>query len=238
MGIEPKYKRVLMKLSGEAISGGDEGVIDFKKMSGIAEAIKLSVQGGVQIAVVFGAGNIYRGARGTVVERVTGDSMGMLATVINSLALRNALIQAGVKAVVLNSFEVGPVAEFYSRDKAVSYMENGCVVILSGGTGNPYFSTDTAAMLRAAEINADVLLMAKNVDGIYTADPNKDKNATRYDVITYQEILAKELNAIDLAAAALGISSKIATKVFRLLEPMHLYEVMFEDVPGTDIIAK
>jgi uridylate kinase len=130
------------------------------------------------------------------------------------------------------------VAEFYSRDKAVSYMENGCVVILSGGTGNPYFSTDTAAMLRAAEINADVLLMAKNVDGIYTADPNKDKNATRYDVITYQEILAKELNAIDLAAAALGISSKIATKVFRLLEPMHLYEVMFEDVPGTDIIAK
>jgi uridylate kinase len=117
-------------------------------------------------------------------------------------------------------------------------MENGCVVILSGGTGNPYFSTDTAAMLRAAEINADVLLMAKNVDGIYTADPNKDKNATRYDVITYQEILAKELNAIDLAAAALGISSKIATKVFRLLEPMHLYEVMFEDVPGTDIIAK
>ena len=238
MGIEPKYKRVLMKLSGEAISGGDEGVIDFKKMSGIAEAIKLSVQGGVQIAVVFGAGNIYRGARGTVVERVTGDSMGMLATVINSLALKNALIQAGVKAVVLNSFEVGLVAEFYSRDKAVSYMENGCVVILSGGTGNPYFSTDTAAMLRAAEINADVLLMAKNVDGIYTADPNKDKNATRYDVITYQEILAKELNAIDLAAAALGISSKIATKVFRLLEPMHLYEVMFEDVPGTDIIAK
>ncbi len=238
MGIEPKYKRVLMKLSGEAISGGDEGVIDFKKMSGIAEAIKLSVQGGVQIAVVFGAGNIYRGARGTVVERVTGDSMGMLATVINSLALKNALIQAGVKAVVLNSFEVGPVAEFYSRDKAVSYMENGYVVILSGGTGNPYFSTDTAAMLRAAEIHADVLLMAKNVDGIYTADPNKDKNATRYDVITYQEILAKELNAIDLAAAALGISSKIATKVFRLLEPMHLYEVMFEDVPGTDIVAK
>ena len=238
MGMEPKYNRVLMKLSGEAISGGKDGVIDFEKMAGIAEAIKASVEGGVQIAVVFGAGNIYRGARGRVVERVTGDSMGLLATVINSLALKNALIQAGIGAVVLNSFEVGPVAESYSRDKAVSYMENGSVVILSGGTGNPYFSTDTAAMLRAAEINADVLLMAKNVDGIYTADPNKDKSATRYDVITYQEILANELNAIDLAAAALGISSKIKTKVFRLNEPKHLYEVMFEDVPGTDIVAK
>ena len=235
MGMEPKYKRVLMKLSGEAV-GGEDGVIDFVKMAGIADAIKRSVEGGVQIAVVFGAGNIYRGAKGAYVERVTGDSMGMLATVINSLALKNALVSAGAKAVVLNSFEVGPVAESYSRDKAVSYMNEGNVVILSGGTGNPYFSTDTAAMLRASEIHADVLLMAKNVDGIYTADPKKDPTATRYDSITYHDILANELNAIDLAAAALGISSGIKTKVFRLSEPEHLFEVMFEDVPGTDII--
>ncbi len=238
MGKTPKYKRVLMKLSGEAISGGSEGVIDFAKMAGIAEAIKMCVDGGVQIAVVFGAGNIYRGARGVHVERVTGDSMGMLATIINSLALKNALIQAGVPATVLNTFQCEPVCEIYSRDRAVNYMKNGTVVILSGGLGNPYFSTDSSAMLRCAEIEADVLLMAKNVDGIYSADPNKDSNAVRYDKITYHEILEKELKAIDLTAAALGVSTKIPTKVFRLLEPHHLYEVMFEDVPGTDIVCE
>ncbi len=237
MGTMPKYKRVLMKLSGEAV-GGKDGVIDFEKMAGIASALKSCVEGGVQVAVVFGAGNIYRGARGTYVERVTGDSMGMLATAINSLALKNALVQAGVKATVLNTFAMEPVCEIYSRDRAVNYMENGYVVILSGGTGNPYFSTDSAAMLRASEIGADVLLMAKNVDGIYTADPNKDPNAVKYEKITYHEILAKELNAIDLTAAALGISSKLPTKVFKLEEPHHLYEVMFEDVPGTDIVCE
>lgn len=237
MGKTPKYKRVLMKLSGEAVSGGDKGVIDFEKMAGIASAIKQCVEGGVQIAVVFGAGNIYRGARGVFVERVTGDSMGMLATVINSLALKNALVQAGVKAAVLNAFPVEPVAETYSRDRAVSYMENETVVILSGGLGNPYFSTDSSAMLRTAEIEADVLLMAKNVDGIYTADPEKDPAAVRYDSISYHEILEKELRAIDLTAAALGVSTKIPTKVFLLEEPHHLYDVMFEDVPGTDIVV-
>ncbi len=232
----PKYKRVLMKLSGEAVSGGSSGVIDFEKMAGIASAIKQCVDGGVEIAVVFGAGNIYRGGRGVYVERVTGDSMGMLATIINSLALKNALIQAGVKAAVLNTFECEPVCEIYSRDRAVNYMENGTVVILSGGLGNPYFSTDSSAMLRCAEIGADVLLMAKNVDGIYNADPKKNPDAVRYDKITYHEILEKELNAIDLTAAALGVSTKIPTKVFLLEEPHHLYDVMFSDVPGTDIV--
>lgn len=233
----PKYKRVLMKLSGEAVSGGEKGVIDFEKMAGIAESLKNCVEGGVQVAVVFGAGNIYRGARGVVVERVTGDSMGMLATIINSLALKNALIQAGAKAVVLNSFCVEPVAETYTRDRAVEYMENGTVVILSGGLGNPYFSTDSSAMLRAAEIGAEALLMAKFVDGIYTADPNVDPNAVKLDRITYREILEKDLRAIDLTASALGVSTKIPTKVFRLEEPKHLYEVMFEDVSGTDIVC-
>ncbi len=233
----PKYKRVLMKLSGEAVSGGEKGVIDFEKMAGIAESLKNCVDGGVQVAVVFGAGNIYRGARGVVVERVTGDSMGMLATIINSLALKNALIQAGAKAVVLNSFCVEPVAETYTRDRAVEYMERGTIVILSGGLGNPYFSTDSSAMLRAAEIGAEALLMAKFVDGIYTADPNVDPDAVKLDRITYREILEKDLRAIDLTASALGVSTKIPTKVFRLEEPKHLYEVMFEDVSGTDIVC-
>jgi len=237
MNNEPKYKRVLMKLSGEAIDGGNDGVINFDKLAAIAESLKKCVDGGVEVAVVFGAGNIYRGARGKAVERVTGDSMGMLATIINSLALKNALIQAGAKAVVLNSFNVEPVADIYTRDKAVEYLENGTVAILSGGTGNPFFSTDSAAMLRAAEINADVLLMAKFVDGIYNDDPNKNKNAVRYDRITYHEILEKELKAIDLTASALGVSTKIPTKVFKLEEPRHLYQVMFEDVPGTDIVG-
>ncbi len=233
----PKYKRVLMKLSGEAVSGGEKGVIDFEKMAGIARSLKACVEGGVQIAVVFGAGNIYRGARGVAVERVTGDSMGMLATVINSLALKNALVQEGVEAAVLNSFNVEPVAEIYTRDKALAYMNKGAVVILSGGLGNPYFSTDSSAMLRAAEIGADVLLMAKFIDGIYTADPKKDPTAVKLDKITYHEILEKELGAIDLTAAALGVSTKIPTKVFKLEEPKHLYEVMFDDVSGTDIVC-
>lgn len=233
----PKYKRVLMKLSGEAVSGGEKGVIDFEKMAGIADSLKKCVEGGVEVAVVFGAGNIYRGARGVAVERVTGDSMGMLATVINSLALKNALVQAGVGAVVLNTFCIEPVAETYTRDRAVDYMKKGNVVILSGGTGNPYFSTDSAAMLRAAEINADVLLMAKFIDGIYTADPKVDKSAKRLEKITYHEILEKDLRAIDLTASALGVETKIPTKVFRLAEPIHLYQVMFEDVPGTDIVG-
>lgn len=233
----PKYKRVLMKLSGEAVSGGEKGVIDFEKMAGIAESLKKCVEGGVQVAVVFGAGNIYRGARGVVVERVTGDSMGMLATIINSLALKNALIQAGAKATVLNAFCVEPVAETYTRDRAVEYMEKGTVVILSGGLGNPYFSTDSSAMLRAAEIGAEALLMAKFVDGIYTADPNVDPDAVKLDKISYREILEKDLRAIDLTASALGVSTKIPTKVFRLEEPKHLYEVMFEDVSGTDIVC-
>ena len=236
MNNEPKYKRVLMKLSGEAIDGGKDGVINFKKLAAIAESLKKCVEGGVEVAVVFGAGNIYRGARGEVVERVIGDSMGMLATVINSLALKNALIQAGAKAVVLNSFCVEPVAETYTRDRAVEYLEKGTVTILSGGTGNPFFSTDSAAMLRAAEINAEVLLMAKFVDGIYNDDPNKNPNATRYDEITYHEILQKELKAIDLTASALGVSTNIPTKVFKLEEADHLYQVMFEDVDGTNII--
>lgn len=233
----PKYKRVLMKLSGEAVSGGEKGVIDFEKMAGIADSLKKCVEGGVEVAVVFGAGNIYRGARGVAVERVTGDSMGMLATVINSLALKNALVQAGVGAVVLNTFCIEPVAETYTRDRAVDYMKKGNVVILSGGTGNPYFSTDSAAMLRAAEINADVLLMAKFIDGIYTADPKVDKSAKRLEKLTYHEILEKDLRAIDLTASALGVETKIPTKVFRLAEPIHLYQVMFEDVPGTDIVG-
>lgn len=197
-----KYKRILLKLSGEALMGKSSYGINPEILSAYAEDIKIAVSQGVQIGIVIGGGNIFRGLSGVDkgFDRVKGDSMGMLATVINSIAVQSALENINVKAKVLTSINMEPVGEYYSKQKAVDAMNNGYVVIIAGGTGNPFFTTDSASALRAVEIEADVLLKGTRVDGVYTADPEKDKSATKFDEITFDEAYSKGLKIMDLTA--------------------------------------
>ncbi|MDR2841149.1 MAG: UMP kinase, partial [Paludibacter sp.] len=185
-----KFQRILLKLSGESLMGDQNYGIDPQRLTQYATQIAEISSLGVQIGIVIGGGNIFRGLQGAAqgFDRVQGDQMGMLATVINSLALNQALQAAGVKSRVLTAIRMEPIGEFYSKQKAVEYLENGYVVIISGGTGNPYFTTDTGSTLRAIEIEADVMLKGTRVDGIYTADPEKDPTATKFDTISYDEI--------------------------------------------------
>ena len=230
-----KYKRILLKLSGEAISGGDKGILDFEFIDKIADVLKKCRKEGVEIAVVVGAGNIWRGAGGVGMDRPRADTMGMLGTMINSLGLEDAFNRAGLETVAMAAVSMDEVAEIYNSNKAKKYLSEGKVVIVGGGTGNPYFTTDTAAALRAAELDVDVALMAKNIDGVYNADPRKDKTAKRYEELTYGEIIEKNLRAIDLTAASFCMDNDIKTYVFELKDPENIYRVVKGQNVGTEI---
>lgn len=220
MSSKPQYKRVLLKASGEALMGNQGFGIDVSVADQIASDVREAVDMGVEVGLVIGGGNIFRGvavaSRGG--DRVTGDHMGMLATVINSLALRTSLVKQGLDAVVLSAISMPELCESFSQRKAMQYLDAGRVVIFAGGTGNPYFTTDSAAALRAAEIGADALFKGTQVDGIYSADPKKDPNATRFDTISYSDMLQRGLTVMDTAAIALTKENNIPILVFSIHE--------------------
>lgn len=230
-----KYKRILLKLSGESLMGEKQYGIDEKRLSEYAEQIKEIHAMGVEIGIVIGGGNIFRGLSGANkgFDRVKGDQMGMLATVINSLALSSALGSAGVKSRVLTAVRMEPIGEFYSKWKAIECMEKGEVVILSAGTGNPFFTTDTGSSLRGIEIEADVMLKGTRVDGIYTADPEKDKTATKFTEITYDEIYHRGLKVMDLTATTMCKENNLPIIVFDMDTPGNLRKVMEGEAIGT-----
>jgi uridylate kinase len=213
-----QYKRILLKLSGEALMGDGEYGIDSKVLSSYAVEINTIVQEGIELAIVIGGGNIYRGiqSEGAGFDRVQGDHMGMLATIINGMALQSALESLDIETRLLTAIRMEQVAEPYIRRKAMRHLQKGRVVIFGGGTGNPYFTTDTAAALRAIEIEADVILKGTRVDGIYTADPEKDASATKYDTITFDEVFQKKLSVMDLTAFTLCQENNLPIKVFNM----------------------
>ena len=228
-----KYKRVLLKLSGEALKNGSkDGIIDFDFVAKVAAQIKRCADEGVSFGIIIGGGNIWRGA-GKAMDRTKADHMGMLATVINSLAFQTALEEAGVPTRVMTALQMNQIAEPYIRNKAVSHLEKGRVVIIGCGTGNPYFSTDTAAVLRAAEIDADIVLFAKNIDGAYTADPKKDPNAKKIDEMTYDDIIHHDLAVIDSTASSFGRDNKLPILIFGLNEPENIYKAVSGEKLGT-----
>ena len=216
----PPYKRVLLKVSGEALMGDREYGLDSETVERVAAEVKAVVALGIEVCLVIGGGNIFRGISGAAagMERASADYMGMLATVINSLAMQNALERLGVQTRVQSAIPMSTVCEPYIRRRAVRHMEKGRVVIFGAGTGNPFFTTDTAAALRASEMGCDALLKGTKVDGVYTADPHKDPNAVRYEHLTYLEVLAKDLQVMDAAAIALARESKIPILVFSINE--------------------
>ena len=214
----PKYNRILLKLSGESLQGEQKYGIDVNRLNEYAQQIKEIHDMGVQIGIVIGGGNIFRGLSGAGkgFDRVKGDQMGMCATVINSLALSSALGAIGCKSRVLTAIRMEPIGEFYTKWKAIDALENGEVVIMSAGTGNPYFTTDTGSSLRGIEIEADVMLKGTRVDGVYTADPEKDPNAKKYNEITYDEIYNKGLKVIDLTATTMCKENNLPIYVFNM----------------------
>ncbi|QIA06248.1 UMP kinase [Draconibacterium halophilum] len=230
-----KYKRILLKLSGESLMGDQQHGIDQNRLADYAEEIAAIVKSGIQVGIVIGGGNIFRGLSGADkgFDRVKGDQMGMLATVINSLALNSALVNQGIKSKVLTAIRMEPVGEYYSKDKAVEALEDGEVVIISGGTGNPYFTTDTASALRGIEIEADVMLKGTRVDGIYTADPEKDKTASKFDKISFDEIYNRNLRIMDLTATTLCKENNLPIYVFNMDQKGNLQKVMSGENLGT-----
>ena len=233
--IQPKYKRILLKLSGEALAEGGDGILNFDFVTRVGEVLRRCLEAGVQIGIIVGAGNIWRGRQGGKMNRVRADQMGMLATVINSLALCDTFVGMDIPTVVMTAIDLKGVSEPFSAEKAISHMESGKVVIFGGGTGSPFFSTDTAAALRAAEIEADVVLMAKNIDGIYSADPKTCPEAVKYDSLTYKEIINKELKALDLSAATFCMENNINAYAFGLKDPENIYKVVLGERIGTEI---
>jgi uridylate kinase len=215
---QARYKRVLLKLSGEALMGGRDYGLDPEIVNRVAEEIKSVIAMGVEVGVVVGGGNIFRGVSGAAqgMDRATADYMGMLATVINALAMQNALEKAGVPTRVLSAIPMSSVCEPYIRRRAMRHMEKGRVVVFAAGTGNPFFTTDSAAALRASEMQCDALLKATKVDGVYSADPTKDKNAKRYDRLTYLDVLSQDLQVMDTSAISLARQSKIPILVFSI----------------------
>ena len=229
----PKYKRVLLKLSGEALKNSSkDGIIDFDFVAKVAKQIKRCTDEGVSFGIVIGGGNIWRGA-GKSIDRTRADHMGMLATVINSLAVPTVLQEEGVPARTMTALQMNQITEPYIRNKAVSHMDKGRVVIIACGTGNPYFSTDTAAVLRAAEIGADVVLFAKNIDGVYTADPKKDPTAKKIDEMTYNDIIHHDLAVIDSTASSFGRDNKLPIIIFGLDNPENIYKAVCGEKVGT-----
>jgi len=229
------FNRILLKLSGESLMGEKQYGIDEKRLLEYAEQIAEVVSMGVQVAIVIGGGNIFRGLSGTSkgVDRVQGDQMGMLATVINSLALNSTLQSIGVCSKVLTAIRMEPIGEYYSKQKAVALLEKNEVVIISGGTGNPFFTTDTASSLRAIEIEADVMLKGTRVDGIYTADPEKDPTAVKFDEITYDEIYKRNLKVMDLTATTMCKENNMPIYVFDMDTPGNLKKVINGERIGT-----
>lgn len=231
----PIYKRVLLKLSGESLMGAQKYGLDTAVLNSYAEQIKAVVENGVQVGIVIGGGNIFRGLSGVKkgFDRVKGDQMGMLATVINSLALQTALESEGAKAKVLTSIRMEPVGELYTKSKALELMAEGYVVIIAGGTGNPYFTTDTASALRGVEIEAEVLLKGTRVDGVYTADPEKDPTATKFSEITFDEVYDRKLKVMDLTAFTMCIENNLPIVVFDMDTPGNLNKIINGDPIGT-----
>jgi uridylate kinase len=230
-----KYRRILLKLSGESLMGEKLYGIDEKRLSQYATQIKNIHEKGVQIGIVIGGGNIFRGLTGAGkgFDRVKGDQMGMLATVINSLALSSALVSVGVKARVLTAIRMEPIGELYSKWNAISYMEQNEIVIFSCGTGNPFFTTDTGSSLRGIEIEADVMLKGTRVDGVYTADPEKDPTAVKFDDITYDEVLRRGLKVMDLTATCMCKENNLPIIVFDMDTPGNLEKVIGGENIGT-----
>ena len=232
---EPQYKRVLLKVSGEALAGDASRGLDFDVIGRVCDVIKKCSEAGVQVGIVVGGGNFWRGVKdgGDRMERTRADHMGMLATAINALAIADVLEQKGVDVRVQTAIEMRAVAEPYIRSKAIRHMEKGRVVIFGCGTGNPFFSTDTAAVLRAAEIDADAILLAKNIDGVYSADPRKDPTAVKYDSISYDDVLAQHLEVMDTTATSLSMDNKIPVILFALKDPENIYRVVMGEKIGT-----
>ena len=235
----PKFKRILLKLSGESLAGAQGHGIDVQRLNQYAEQIKDALSTGVQIGIVIGGGNIFRGLSGAGkgFDRVKGDQMGMCATVINSLALSSALGAQGVKSRVLTAIRMEPIGEFYSKWKAIESMERGVVVIISCGTGSPYFTTDTGSSLRGIEIEADVMLKGTRVDGVYTADPEKDPTATKFDEITYDEVLSRGLKVMDITATAMCKENGLPIYVFNMDVYGNLKKVLDGENIGTYVHA-
>ncbi|WP_341834162.1 UMP kinase [Chitinophaga pollutisoli] len=231
----PKYKRILLKLSGESLMGDSNYGIDPKVISQYAHDIKSVTDLGVQVAIVIGGGNIYRGMNEaeTGIERAQGDYMGMLATVINGMAMQSGLEKVGMYTRLQSAIKMEQIAEPYIRRRAIRHLEKGRVVIFGAGTGNPYFTTDTAASLRAIEIQADVILKGTRVDGIYTADPEKDPSATKYETITFSEVYQKSLNVMDMTAFTLCQENKLPIIVFDMNRPGNLLHVIMGRNVGT-----
>jgi uridylate kinase len=233
------YKRVLLKVSGEALAGAKRKGFDFSFVKDVCRVIKECTEEGVQIGIVIGGGNFWRGVKdgGGNVERVSADRMGMLATCMNCLAVADVFRQIGCKAKVQTSVDIQGVGERYSTEKTIQYMEEGNVVLFAGGTGMPFFSTDTAATLRAAEIHADAILLAKNVDGVYNDDPVKNPNAVRYDDISYAEVLAQRLAVMDSTATSMAMDNDIPVIVFALADPRNIKRVLAGEKTGTCVHA-
>ncbi len=231
----PKFKRILLKLSGESLMGDKNFGMDSKVITQYAKDIKSIIELGVQVAIVIGGGNIYRGMNEaeTGIERAHGDYMGMLATVINGMALQAGLEKAGVYTRLQSAIKMEQIAEPYIRRRAIRHLEKGRVVIFGAGTGNPYFTTDTAGSLRAIEINADVILKGTRVDGVYTADPEKDPTATKYETITFQECLSKNLRVMDMTAFTLCMENNLPIIVFDMNKPHNLKRVVTGEQVGT-----
>ena len=238
---EIKYKRILLKVSGEALgektANGDGFGLDFKKIAEVCEAIKECVDMGVQVGLVIGGGNFWRGVKNGTgkMQRSHADAMGMMATVMNAIAVADVLTQHGMYARVLTAVEMNKFAEYFTRDLADRYLNEGKVVLFAAGTGNPYFSTDTGAVLRGVEIEADAVLMAKNIDGIYSADPKKDPTAVKYDSLTYNEVLEKGLKATDVTAMALAMDNNMPMVCFGLAEENSILRVVRGDKIGTTV---
>lgn len=234
---EVKYKRILLKVSGEALAGDKHRGLDFDVINEVCAAIKECVDLGVQVGVVIGGGNFWRGVKDGAdkMQRSHGDAMGMLATVMNCIAVADALEKHGVPARVLTAVEMNKFAEYFTRDTADRYLNEGKVVFFAAGTGNPYFSTDTGAVLRGVEIEADAILMAKNVDGIYSADPNVDPTAVKFDELTYDEVLARHLKATDTTAMTLAMDNHMTMVCFALADPKNIIRVIRGEKIGTTV---
>lgn len=228
--MNPKYNRVLLKLSGEALEGKNE-ILDPEKVKSVCAVVKKCADEGVSFGIVIGGGNIWRGRQGLSVERTKSDGMGMLATLINSIAISDALIKQGLDAKVLSALDVQKLAETFSAEKACEYLDAGKAVVFACGTGNPYFSTDTGAILRALEIKADIILSAKNIDAVYDSDPKQNPNAKRFSSVTYDDIISKELGVIDFSACCMGKEYGMKMLIFGLDDPENIYRA----VMGTDL---
>ncbi len=234
---EVKYKRILLKISGEALAGEAHHGLDFSIMNAVCESIKACVNLGVQVGVLIGAGNFWRGVKNGAgkLQRSHADAMGMLGTVMNCIALADVLEQHGVETRVLSAVPMDKFAEYFTRDKADRYLNEGKVVFFGAGTGHPYFSTDTGAVLRGVEIEADAVLMAKNIDGIYSADPNVDPTAFKFDELTYDEVLARHLKATDSTAMTLAMDNHMTMVCFALADPKNIIRVVRGEKIGTTV---